>query len=91
MSTQAGLFSLDDLTADARTCSGFRLHRLELLNWGTFNKNVRTFRLDGENSLLTGDIGSGKSTWWTPSPRCCCRRTRLSTTRPPGRKRRNAA
>lgn len=63
MSTQAGLFSLDDLTLDdAGTRPGFRLHRLELLNWGTFNKSVRTFRLDGENSLLTGDIGSGKST-----------------------------
>ncbi|MBP2413040.1 uncharacterized protein YPO0396 [Arthrobacter stackebrandtii] len=61
--TQAGLFSLDDLTVDdAGTRPGFRLHRLELLNWGTFNKDVRTFRLDGENSLLTGDIGSGKST-----------------------------
>lgn len=60
---QAGLFSLDDLTIDdAGTRPGFRLHRLELLNWGTFNKDVRTFRLDGENSLLTGDIGSGKST-----------------------------
>lgn len=65
MSTQAqpGLFNLDDLTADdVGTRPGFRLHRLELLNWGTFNKDVRTFRLDGENSLLTGDIGSGKST-----------------------------
>ncbi|HSU47427.1 MAG TPA: SbcC/MukB-like Walker B domain-containing protein [Arthrobacter sp.] len=65
MSTQAqpGLFSLDDLADDdARTRPGFRLHRLELLNWGTFNRDVRTFRLDGENSLLTGDIGSGKST-----------------------------
>ena len=65
MSTQAqaGLFSLDDLSVDdAGTRPGFRLHRLELLNWGTFNKDVRTFRLDGENSLLTGDIGSGKST-----------------------------
>ena len=61
--TQQGLFSLDDLTTDdAGTRPGFRLHRLELLNWGTFNKDVRTFRLDGENSLLTGDIGSGKST-----------------------------
>ncbi|WP_434613820.1 ATP-binding protein [Arthrobacter sp. A5] len=61
--TQPGLFSLDDLTEDdTGTRPGFRLHRLELLNWGTFNKNVRTFRLDGENSLLTGDIGSGKST-----------------------------
>lgn len=61
--TQPGLFSLDELTTDdAGTRPGFRLHRLELLNWGTFNKDVRTFRLDGENSLLTGDIGSGKST-----------------------------
>lgn len=61
--TQQGLFSLDDLTTDdAGTRPGFRLHRLELLNWGTFNKDVRAFRLDGENSLLTGDIGSGKST-----------------------------
>nr|WP_239536765.1 ATP-binding protein [Arthrobacter roseus] len=41
---------------------GFRLRRLELLNWGTFHEGVRTFRLDGDNSLLTGDIGSGKST-----------------------------
>ncbi|MGO4384669.1 ATP-binding protein [Specibacter sp. RAF43] len=63
MSAQPGLFSLDDLIEDdAGTRPGFRLHRLELLNWGTFNKDVRTFRLDGENSLLTGDIGSGKST-----------------------------
>ncbi|MDO5751585.1 ATP-binding protein [Arthrobacter sp.] len=61
--TQPGLFSLDDLTEDdAGARPGFRLHRLELLNWGTFNKDVRTFRLGGENSLLTGDIGSGKST-----------------------------
>ena len=63
MQAQSGLFSLDDLTTDSSgTRPGFRLHRLELLNWGTFNKDVRTFRLDGENSLLTGDIGSGKST-----------------------------
>ncbi len=61
--TQPGLFHLDDITTDdAGARPGFRLHRLELLNWGTFNNAVRTFRLDGENSLLTGDIGSGKST-----------------------------
>lgn len=55
---QESLFSLDD----TGTPPGFRLHRLELLNWGTFHQGVRTFRLDGANSLLTGDIGSGKST-----------------------------
>jgi uncharacterized protein YPO0396 len=41
---------------------GFRLHRLELLNWGTFHRRVWTFDLRGDNGLLTGDIGSGKST-----------------------------
>ncbi|WP_258805121.1 ATP-binding protein [Pseudarthrobacter sp. NS4] len=59
---QESLFGLDDAAADGGTPPGFRLHRLELLNWGTFHQGVRTFRLNGANSLLTGDIGSGKST-----------------------------
>lgn len=62
---QETLFSLEEPaggTDDAGTPPGYRLHRLELLNWGTFHQGVRTFRLDGANSLLTGDIGSGKST-----------------------------
>ena len=42
--------------------AGFRLMRLEVLNWGTFDKRVWTLALDGRNGLLTGDIGSGKST-----------------------------
>jgi uncharacterized protein YPO0396 len=42
--------------------SGFRLQRLEVFNWGTFDSRVWTLRLDGKNALLTGDIGSGKST-----------------------------
>jgi uncharacterized protein YPO0396 len=33
-----------------------------VLNWGTFDKRVWTMQLDGKNALLTGDIGSGKST-----------------------------
>jgi uncharacterized protein YPO0396 len=41
---------------------GFRLERLEVYNWGTFDERVWTLRLDGRNGLLTGDIGSGKST-----------------------------
>jgi uncharacterized protein YPO0396 len=41
---------------------GFRLQRLEVLNWGTFDKRVWRYELDGRNGLLTGDIGSGKST-----------------------------
>ena len=42
--------------------SGFRLMRLETLNWGTFNGQVWVLDLNGRNILLTGDIGSGKST-----------------------------
>jgi uncharacterized protein YPO0396 len=42
--------------------AGFRLQRLEVFNWGTFDGRVWTLRLDGKNNLLTGDIGSGKST-----------------------------
>lgn len=41
---------------------GFRLHRFELLNWGTFDGGVRVITPNGRNALLTGDIGSGKST-----------------------------
>ncbi|MDH3209636.1 MAG: ATP-dependent exonuclease SbcCD, C subunit-like protein [Burkholderiaceae bacterium] len=50
-----------DFAADD-TLSGFRLKRLEVFNWGTFDSRVWTLQLDGKNSLLTGDIGSGKST-----------------------------
>lgn len=42
--------------------SGFRLTRLEVFNWGTFDDRVWTLQLNGKNGLLTGDIGSGKST-----------------------------
>ena len=42
--------------------SGFRLARLELYNWGTFDKRVWTLSPDSRNALVTGDIGSGKST-----------------------------
>src|SRR5690625_2333063 len=51
---------LDFLTDD--TLAGFRLQRLEVLNWGTFDEHVWRLELNGRNSLLTGDIGSGKST-----------------------------
>jgi uncharacterized protein YPO0396 len=51
-----------DEVARAVDLAGFRLARLELYNWGTFDQRVWTFHPDGRNSLLTGDIGSGKST-----------------------------
>lgn len=42
--------------------AGFRLERLEVYNWGTFDKKVWALQPDGDNCLVTGDIGSGKST-----------------------------
>lgn len=50
-----------EFMADDRL-AGFRLQRLEVFNWGTFDGRVWTLRLGGKNGLLTGDIGSGKST-----------------------------
>nr|WP_269438657.1 ATP-binding protein [Halomonas sp. IOP_31] len=38
------------------------MQRLEVLNWGTFDRQVWALDPQGNNSLLTGDIGSGKST-----------------------------
>ncbi|MDQ6954837.1 MAG: ATP-binding protein [Mariprofundaceae bacterium] len=52
--------TLDFVKDDSLT--GFRLKRLEVLNWGTFDQKVWSFDIDGKNVLLTGDIGSGKST-----------------------------
>jgi uncharacterized protein YPO0396 len=49
---------LDDLLGAA----GYRLAHVEVLGWGTFDRSVWRFDLDGHTSLLTGDIGSGKST-----------------------------
>ncbi|HEX5744665.1 MAG TPA: ATP-binding protein [Archangium sp.] len=56
--TQGHLF--DSHTSSER--SGFRLHRFEVYNWGTFHERVWHLDLGGDNGLLTGDIGSGKST-----------------------------
>ena len=42
--------------------AGFRLKRLEVYNWGTFHNRVWSIDPNGKNCLLTGDIGSGKST-----------------------------
>jgi uncharacterized protein YPO0396 len=42
--------------------AGMRLERCEVLNWGTFHNRVWALDLRGDNTLLTGDIGSGKST-----------------------------
>jgi uncharacterized protein YPO0396 len=51
---------LDFAGVDER--AGFRLHRVEIFNWGTFHEKVWSLHPKGDNALLTGDIGSGKST-----------------------------
>lgn len=51
---------LDFASSDER--AGFRLHDIEVYNWGTFHQRVWRFPTGGDNTLLTGDIGSGKST-----------------------------
>lgn len=57
------LFSPVELAGgEQEQTAGYRLSRLELYNWGTFHDKVWTFQIDGRNGLLTGDIGSGKST-----------------------------
>jgi uncharacterized protein YPO0396 len=60
MMNESQSLALDFAANDA--LSGFRLQRLEVFNWGTFGERVWTLSLDGQNGLLTGDIGSGKST-----------------------------
>lgn len=54
--------SLFDFKSNGRSRTGFRLHTLELYNWGTFNGQVWRIQPDGDTALLTGENGSGKST-----------------------------
>lgn len=44
------------------TRAGYRLRNLEVYNWGTFDQRVWRIAPNGDTALLTGDIGSGKST-----------------------------
>ncbi len=43
--------------------AGFRLHFMEVYNWGTFDEKVFRINPQGNNSLLTGANASGKSTY----------------------------
>lgn len=56
------LFSSLEFDDSAHLRTGYRLHRIEVYNWGTFDKRVWSLATAGDTSLLTGDIGSGKST-----------------------------
>lgn len=48
--------------AEAGGQAGWRLHRLEMQNWGTFHQRVHRLSPEGAWSLLVGQNGSGKST-----------------------------
>ncbi|PID57764.1 hypothetical protein CSB45_05935 [candidate division KSB3 bacterium] len=45
-----------------RESAGFRLHMVEIYNWGTFDKKIWRLSPRGRHSLLTGANGSGKTT-----------------------------
>lgn len=52
-----------DFSATGTAPGGWRLHRLEMANWGTFGEgHVHTLAPDGGWTLLVGENGSGKST-----------------------------
>jgi uncharacterized protein YPO0396 len=57
---------MDDQFPNAINCRpGFRLHKLEVYNWGTFdstNGSVHLVRPNGQTALLVGQNESGKST-----------------------------
>lgn len=53
---------MSQTTASTILHAGFRLQRLEVYNWGTFHHHVWPLTVNGENVLVTGDIGAGKST-----------------------------
>jgi uncharacterized protein YPO0396 len=54
--------NLETELTNTNTNAGFRFVRLEVLNWGTFNDSIWKIEPKEFNSLLTGDIGAGKST-----------------------------
>jgi uncharacterized protein YPO0396 len=56
---------MDDNLLTPCSRPGFRLHKLEVYNWGTFDSasgGVHAVRPDGQAALLIGQNGSGKST-----------------------------
>ena len=53
---------MESLFENLAKFKGFRLEWFEFLNWGVFNGTVNRLNLNLQNSLLSGEIGSGKST-----------------------------
>ena len=42
--------------------SGYRLKTLQILNWGVFDRTVKTFEFHDRSTILTGFNGTGKTT-----------------------------
>lgn len=56
---------MDNIDWTRQTRPGYRLKKVEVTNWGTFDSTggqVYSLQLDGRTSLLVGQNGSGKST-----------------------------
>ena len=54
---------MSSLFSTSSDIAGFRLQYMELYNWGTFNNQIFKIEPKGNNSLLTGANGSGKTTF----------------------------
>lgn len=52
---------LERLSRRPLNVDGFRLERVDVYNWGSFNNNVKSVYFGGQNVLMTGDNGAGKS------------------------------
>ena len=52
----------DHTLVGSSAATGFRLHKVEMYNWGTFDGQVHTLTPRGQTTLLVGQNGSGKST-----------------------------
>lgn len=55
--------STTDSTNVHSTQTGFRLHYVELFNWGVFDQKVFRISPEGHTTLLTGANGAGKTTY----------------------------
>ena len=56
---------MDDFFQEQSHSPGLRLHKLEMLNWGTFDSSggrVFTIEPRGRTTLAVGENGAGKST-----------------------------
>ena len=53
---------LEHQSEDRAPLPGFRLSKLEIYNWGTFDSAVFSVTPRGQTTLLVGENGSGKST-----------------------------